>query len=321
MSDSYNYSATVGVAKNIKTNVEKKKVLGENAQWSYFIAKQIVSPKKDVIKKYINSAPQSTGSVKSTKIMKKDYLDMASRLIKYVDNNKTLPNFISYGTNKINVNDYTYMFARILVYYDANKNTYPNYAIVDSASFNKTTTTTTTTSNGLKPYMTNRGCAGMGQCTGYYCGCNSLQQCFYRLTGIQVAESTIAGWAGTTTSGTGHAGLESAVAKFNKTYNKNIKITWKNFSDLGSSESARWKKLQEYIDKGAVFCHLLYRNKYGHYEVPKQVLGDNVIVLNSLGDKCTSTTYCGYIETRTKSTQRSYINGISQKSIAILTKG
>ena len=72
----------------------------------------------------------------------------------------------------------------------------------------------------------------MGQCTGYYCACNSLQQCFYRLTGIKVAESTIASVAGTTTSGTDHAGINTAVAWFNKKYGKNIKITFFNFYSI-----------------------------------------------------------------------------------------
>ena len=90
---------------------------------------------------------------------------------------------------------------------------------------------------------------------------------------------------------------------------------------MGSNDAARWKALQSYIDKGAVFCHLLYRNQWGHYEVPKSVGDSNLSILNSLGSSCGSGTYCGYIETRSKSTQRSYMNGISQKSIAILTQG
>ena len=171
----------------------------------------------------------------------------------------------------------------------------------------------------LHDYMTNHGCSGMGQCTGYYCACNSLQQCFYRLTGIKVDEKTIAGWAGTTSSGTDHQGINTAVAKFNKKYNKNVKITWYNFSDLGKNDTERWSKLSSLIKKGAVFIHLLYRDKYGHYEVPKSVGSENLSILNSLGDSCGSGTYCGYIETRSKSAQRSYINGISQKSVAVLT--
>lgn len=166
----------------------------------------------------------------------------------------------------------------------------------------------------LHDYLTNEGCSGIGQCTGWYCACNSLQQCFYRLTGTKVNESTIAGWAGTTHDGTDHAGINTAVAMFNKKYNKNVKITWYNFSELS------WDKIDSFNKKGAVFFHLLYRNKWGHYEPIKSV-GDYLKILNSLGDSCGSGTYCGYIETRSKSEQKSYINGISQKSVAILTNG
>lgn len=173
-------------------------------------------------------------------------------------------------------------------------------------------TSSNSTASTLKPYLTNQGCSGMGQCTGYYCAPNSLQQCFYRLTGIKVDEKTIAGWAGTTSSGTDHAGINTAVAKFNKKYNKNVKITWYNFSELS------WSKISDFIKKGAVFFHLLYRSKWGHYEPIKSV-GDPLQILNSLGDSCGSGTYCGYIESRSKSEQKKYINGISQKSVAVLT--
>ena len=166
----------------------------------------------------------------------------------------------------------------------------------------------------LHDYLTDKGCSGMGQCTGYYCACNSLQQAFYRLTGIKVSESTIAGWAGTTHDGTGHPGINTAVAMFNKKYGKNIKISWYNFSELS------WDKIKTMISKGAVFFHLLYRDQWGHYEVIKSV-GDELKILNSLGDSCGSGTYCGYIETRSKSTQKRYISGISQKSVAYLYNG
>ena len=173
----------------------------------------------------------------------------------------------------------------------------------------------------LHDYITEHGCSGMGQCTGYWCGPNSLQQCFYRLTGIHVKESTIAAVAGSTTDGTDHEGLNTVVAWFNKKYNKNIKIVWYNFNDLGKNDNERWSKLSGFIKKGAVFCHLLYRDQWGHYEVPKLVGDNNISILNSLGDSCGSGTYCGYIETRTKATQKRYIGGISQKSIAVLTNG
>ena len=172
----------------------------------------------------------------------------------------------------------------------------------------------------LYGYLTGQGCSQMGQCNGYYCACNSLQQAFYRMTGIHVSESTIASVAGTTTAGTDHEGINTAVTWFNRKYNENIKITWKNFSDLGNNQSERFAKLQELINNGAVFIHLLYRDKYGHYEVPYKVYDSKISVLNSLGEYCSYPAYCGYIETRSFDVQQSYINGISQKSIAIFSR-
>ena len=193
-----------------------------------------------------------------------------------------------------------------------------NYTSSKVSNKIKVTSDPTPTPTKLYNYLTNTGCSGMGQCNGYYCACNSLQETLYRLTGIHLAESTIASVAGTTTAGTGHSGINTAVAWFNKKYGKNVKIVWKNFSDLGNTDSERWNKLVEYTSNGAVFTHLLYRNKWGHYEPLKSVNKDNVTVLNSLGNKCNSPAYCGYIETRSKSTQLSYMRGISQPSIAYL---
>lgn len=235
------------------------------------------------------------------------------------DNNNLsfLPNYVSepYNNgNKLYRDVYVDMARRVSEWEVKHNGQSPNYVTVKATGGN------TTNNNKLHNYLTTSGCAGMGQCTPYYCACNSLQQAFYRLTGIHVSESTIASVAGTTTSGTGHQGINTAVAWFNRKYGQNIKIAWKNFNDLGSSDSARWNKLNQYASNGAVFCHILYRNKWGHYEVLKSVNGNNVTVLNSLGNRCNKPAYCGYIETRSKSNQRSYMRGISQQSVAILTK-
>ena len=141
MTDYYTYNETVKIANNIKTNVEKTYKLGENPQWSYFIARQIVKPNTNVAKWYIKPAPKSAGDNISRQIVKKDYMDMANRLVKYCDNNKTLPNYITTNGLKVKVDDYCYMFARILAYYDKNK-AWPNYANVNSKAFTKPTETT-----------------------------------------------------------------------------------------------------------------------------------------------------------------------------------
>ena len=137
---SYTYDEIVSKAKSIKNNVEKSYKLGENAQWSYWIANAILTPKKNIPKFKVNPASKPSGDSLSRQIIKKDYLDMASRLVKYVNANKALPNYITCNGKKVKVNDYTYMFARILSYYDKNKS-YPNYAELNSKSFTRPTET------------------------------------------------------------------------------------------------------------------------------------------------------------------------------------
>lgn len=306
-------------AKQCKKNVEKDYKIGIYSQWGYYFAKAIVTPYKDIKRnKSLKEAPKPTGSYIKARIPKADYIQLAKDLIWFCEKKGRMRNYLDYKNKKIRARLYIYMFAKVLVYYNEHKKL-PNYVDINYKAFYppkpKATSKKTQSTTSLHSYLTDEGCSGIGQCTGYYCGPNSLQQCFYRLTGIHVDESTIASVAGTTSDGTDHDGLNTAVAWFNNKYNKNIKITWKSFSEVG------WSKLQEYIDNGAVFCHLLYRNQWGHYEVPQQVRDDDLRILNSLGDSCGSGTYCGYIETRDKSEQKSYIDGISQKSIAILTQG
>ena len=312
----HSYKVILQKAKIIKKSAEEKRKPA-GGLWSYYIACSLLNPKTDIKKVSFKTAqnPIAGDKFNNVKMSKSDYLKMAKTLKLFVEKYKRLPNYIKWNGKKIGVRNYTYNLAKILVWYYAHDNKYPSYNNLNTGVWGQPQ------SAKLHSYLTDYGCSGMGQCTGYYCGCNSLQQCFYRLTGIHVSESTIANVAGTTYDGTDHDGLNTAVYWFNNKYNKNIKITWKNFSDLGSSDAERWNKLQSLIKEGAVFVHLLYRDKYGHYEVPKSVEGSYLNILNSLGDSCGNGTYCGYIEERSKSAQRSYMSGISQKSIAILTNG
>ena len=171
----------------------------------------------------------------------------------------------------------------------------------------------------LKNYITQQGGGKLGQKCGYSCGPHSLMQCIYRLTGIELSESTLMSVCGTTTSGTSHQGLETGLAWFNRKYGYNLKMVWKNKSELS------WDEIQRLIDSGALFFHLLYRrngnNGAGHYEVPQRVVGNTFKILNSLGSYCGYPAYCGYIEPRSRSTQEYYIAGISQKSVCIISKG
>lgn len=312
--------------KKLPSTVTVNKTKYTYGQVAYILSYAINNIGKSVEVFTVKGCEKAAGNTINENIAKEDYKDIAKRAVTYIKTNKQCPNYFTTkkSKKKLRPRVFIYMIARIVTWYYTHNKSFPNYANANSNYFkttSNTSTTSKTTTNGLNAYMTSQGCSGMGQCTGYYCGCNSLQQCFYRLTGIKIDETTIASVAGTTTSGTDHAGLNTAVSWFNNKYKQNIKITWKNFSDLGSSDTERWKTLQSYINKGAVFVHLLYRDQWGHYEVPKDVSNDTLKILNSLGSSCGGVSYCGYIENRSRSTQKSYIQGISQKSIAILTKG
>lgn len=131
----YTYNEIVKQAKTIKNNAEKK-YEKPNAKWAYYIAKAILKPKVDIKKITIESAKQSTGDHFSRQITQSQYLDMAKRLIKYVESKKQIPNYITVADKHMKGSDFTYMFARILVYYNTNGKL-PAYANVNSKAFTK----------------------------------------------------------------------------------------------------------------------------------------------------------------------------------------
>lgn len=158
----------------------------------------------------------------------------------------------------------------------------------------------------------------MGQDTPYFCGVSALQKVLFKFGIKDYSQSTLAKWAGTTTAGTSHQGIATAVAMVNRKKGTKITISEKSFKDLG------WKGIGKILanPKKDIIFHNCYRLKYGHYEVANQVNTSTNIekVLNSLGDKCTSSCYCGYVESRSATEFKKYMDAISQKSLIILTK-
>ena len=240
---------------------------------------------------------------------------------------QTLLQKLGYYTGKIDGSYGDLTVNSVKAYQKANNLTVDGWIGPETCKkLNNTNTTQSYSKNGVyvsSPHWTGSGCNKLGQCNGYYCGPHSLRQCFAKQNIDQYTESYIASLAGTTTSGTGHSGLETAIASISKKTGKKIRVEWKNFSDLGSSMTARFKKLGELIStqNKSVFIHLLYQYKYGHYETIKEVNmnSNTVLVLNSLGSKCNSPAFCGKLERRSFSTMQGYMKGISQKSICILT--
>lgn len=137
----YSYATILKNAKTCKTSVEKKYTIGVSSKWAYYFAKSIVAPKKDIKKFTFNTASNPTGTNISRQIVKADYIDIAKRLIKYVETKRALPNYITYKSFKIRTRVYVYMFAKIVVYYGEH-NQLPNYVSISSKAFTKPTETT-----------------------------------------------------------------------------------------------------------------------------------------------------------------------------------
>ena len=269
------------------------------------------------------------------KIMKDDYLKMINNFIHFCITNKRVPRYITTQKSKTRVSFelFLYCLCKIIVFYQ-NNNTLPNYC-----NFNKTYKSNTGSSNKTvkkednkstskstntniytsSPHPTKPGCGGMGQDTSYYCGVSALQKCLFKFGIKDFSQKTLAGWAGTTTKGTSHDGIRTAVAYVNKKKGTNIKVTEKTFTEIGG-----WKGIAKVLanKNQDIIFHNKYRLKYGHYEVMNQLnLTTNYTkVLNSLGDKCTNTCYCGYVEDRSSKTMKQYMDAVSQKSLLILTK-
>ena len=319
------------LSEKVKEYVEKKKKLPNSvkindksfsyAECFYIFSYTINHLNKEFDVKSAKKCSDPTGSFIDEKIYENDYKDQCKRIVRFITRSGTVPNYVTTTKSRVKVNPdlVLYNLSKILVYYFKN-NQLPNYSTYNSNDLKSTDKSTTNNcSNPYKssPHPTTPGCDAMGQNTGYYCGVCALQHSLYKF-GITVSQSQLAKWAGTTTSGTSHDGIRTAVAMVNKKYNVNISVQEKNFSDLGITGLAKLI-CQKNVD---VIVHLLYRGQWGHYESINEInlKTDTFKVLNSLGYRCDKGCYCGYVEERSLAVEKSYISGIGQKSIIILTK-
>ena len=248
-----------------------------------------------------------------------------------IKNNNTsfLPDYVieSGNVNKYNKVSYVDMAKRVVKWRKANGRNPKNVKGVYTKITNNCTNPYTSS-----PHYTDSGCNKLGQCTSYYCGPHSIHQGFRKFGIKNISEAKFASWAGTTSSGTDHEGLNTAIKKGAKESGFNVDIKWYNFSDLGKNTEERFKNLAKMICQKNTFgfCHIGYQcngncssgTVFGHYEMLDKIdiKGKKVRALNSLGNKCNSPAYCGHLQWRSYALQAHFIANISQKSICIVTK-
>ena len=134
----YTYKEIITQAKTCKANVEKEYKTGISSKWSYYFAKTILKPGKDITKITIEDAKNPDATHISNQILKKDYKDICERLTTYVEKHHRLPNYVSYKTYKLTPHLLTEILSRILVYYNKHE-TLPSYVNANSKVFTKPT--------------------------------------------------------------------------------------------------------------------------------------------------------------------------------------
>lgn len=338
----YKKTSILNEAKQIKTFIETYKKIPKACtldtgvrlspySLSYLMSELINNPKRTdyslkAVVKYNTTKHNDT--INNEKVYLTDYQAMIKNFIKYCEENKRVPAYITTikSKTKVSFELYLYCLSKIIVYYQ-NNNTLPNYCLFNkfdiqntkSNSSNNNKPTNSSTSNCTNPHNSRTGCDAMGQNNNYYCGVSALQKCLYKLGIKKYTQKQLAQVCATTTAGTSHQGLRTGVAYVSKKENIKLTVTEKNFSDYTP------KQIKEIIcsPNKAIIFHNLYRLRYGHYEFIKAVNTSNneFQVINSLGTKCNYGCFCGYIEKRSYKTMKSYANGISQPSLIIITKG
>ena len=351
-------------AQEVKSFIEKNKELPRYCTingneysiytTAYLFAKLLTNPKANDIKVVTINAPNKTfKGIINEKITSPDYKDMIKRYISYVEANKRTPVYITSVKSKTQVKYdlFIYCMAKIITFYFGHANTFPLYCEFNSndlikSAVKKTTVATKTKTvakvknNCANPYTSEphyltEGCNKLGQCTGYWCGPHSIHQAMKKLGITKFTEKQIARWAGTTTSGTGHPGINTAIKKIGNETGKKFNVQWKNFSDMGSTDAERFAAIGKILcqPNKAIIWHIAYIDggestngkAFGHYECLDKIdtAKKTVRALNSLGIKKRDGSYPGRLQTRSFNVQAYFAKHTSggQPALCIITKG
>lgn len=363
-------SSIIQESKEVKQFIEKNKTLPKfctinGNEYSIYTASYLFGKflanrsKSEISVKTMSNYNTQVSEKINEKILPNDYLDMNNRFVSFCETNKKVPSYILTKKSQIKVSYelFVYCLCKIITFYSNNSNTLPAYCMFNSSDIQskqtnikttqKTTTTSTSTtkkttkkSNCENPYTSSphymlEGCNKLGQCTGYYCAPHSIHQAIKKFGITKYTEKQIAGWAGTTTGGTGHPGINTAIAKISKESGIKLNVKWKNFSDMGATDKERFKNIAKLLckDNTAIIWHILYINGgagvsgkgFGHYEcIDKINTSTNYVrALNSLGDKNNDGGYKGRLQDRAYSIQAYYARNTygGQPALCIITKG
>ena len=372
----YKASALKIEASQIKQYIEKNKKIpkactlstGETLSpysmaylFSLMVNDKIKQSSYDLINVIIYHPDKSySDTIKNVDVVKKDYMIMIDNFLKFCRKYHRVPRYITVPSKQIKVSFELYLYCMCKIVLFLNKNgKLPNYCNFNKSfssnaqkatstvkkEVKKSTSSKTKTSNCSNPYTStphylSAGCNRLGQCTSYWCGPHSIHQILKKFGITKYSEKQIAAYAGSTTKGTDHLGINTAIAKISKATGVKLKVEWKTFSSLGKDTNARFLALGKLLCKSnvAVLCHIAYAYAgkqaitmntpqsqiFGHYEVLDKVNVKThyVRALNSLGTKKADGSYPGHIQDRPYGVQASFFANTpgGQAALCIITK-
>ena len=338
------YNDIVELAEKVVESIEKKHTATLDntrnyATNAYIFSKSLLNPGKDVGVKKVKLHPEPQHDVIHGGIGVKNFETLCKLMVNWVDKHKDeSPSYLRFNDKKIGIDAWAYATARMVGYYHDKKRLPYKKVIVTSKIFDdeikrqkeeaerkareeaerKRREEEEARRKSFRKYgrSSEYGCDNRGQNNGYYCGPHMVQEIIRNLTGVVISQDTLAEVIGTTSDGSDHDGINTSFAWFNRNYDYTLNVEWKNFSELG------WDGIKDILESNDQDCgiHELYRDQYGHYTNFDEIYNETIDVHNSLGDYCSSGCYCGYTENRSKSEARSYIGGISQKSVLVVTR-
>ena len=298
-----------------------------------------------------NPSKRYNDTIVNEDVLKDDYLVMVQNFLKFCEKHHRVPRFVTTQKSKTKVSFelYLYCMCKIIIFLDKN-NALPKYCNFNKGFVSNANTSAKTSKNSNKqstsnsqnttryvsePHYTSEGCNKLGQCTPYYCGPHSIHQAIRKFGITQYTEKQIASYAGTTTSGTGHPGINTAIAYISKKTGIKLTVTWKNFSSMGKTDAERFKAIGKLLsDKNtAVLWHICYINggesttgeKFGHYEVINIIntVTSYVRALNSLGTRKADGSYTGKLQDRKYNVQAYFARNTpgNQAALCIIKKG
>ena len=290
------------------------------------------------------------------KVMKDDYLFMTNNFLNFCHDHKRVPSYITTKKSKTKVSFELFMYciAKIIVFYQENHHL-PNYCEFNKSVFSNTAKTATTskktvaqsTSTSKKvaiskkirfvsqPHYLTLGCNKLGQCTKFLCGPHTTRQALKKFGITKFSEKEIAKFAGSTSKGTSHQGINTAIAKISKLTGIKLTIKWVNFSDMGKTDEERFEKIGKLLEdpNTAIIWHIAYSGAgeeidddfIGHYEYIDiiNIKTKYVRALNSLGKIKRDGSYPGHLQDRKFSVQSYFAKHTTggQPALGIIKKG